>query len=128
MVNLGLRRDREARYYELDAPLETELLTLAEQEQRPAAELVTQLVAEALARRRARTALFQQWESLTTREQQVAALTCLGYTNPQIAAKLFISVHTVDSHQKAIAAKFELHGKDELRYALRDWDFSKWDN
>jgi len=39
MVWLGLKHERGAPYYELDEQLETELLTLAGRERRPAAEI-----------------------------------------------------------------------------------------
>jgi DNA-binding CsgD family transcriptional regulator len=31
--------------------------------------------------------LYERWQKLSLREQDVTALTCLGYTNRQIAAK-----------------------------------------
>ena len=65
--------------------------------------------------------------SLTPREQDVAALACLGYTNRQIAARLGISPDTVKTHVRNLLHKFELHSKDELRSLLQDWDFSAWE-
>jgi len=66
---------------------------------------------------------WQSWNDLTPREQHVAALACLGYTNKQIADRLSISVHTVKSHIRNILQKFEMHSKDELRHYMADWDF-----
>lgn len=43
---------------------------------------------------------------LTAREKEVLALIAEGYTNGQIAEKLFISPLTVDSHRKNLLAKF----------------------
>ncbi len=43
---------------------------------------------------------------LTAREKEVLALIAEGYTNGQIAGKLFISPLTVDSHRKNLLAKF----------------------
>ena len=68
------------------------------------------------------------WEQLTPREQQVAALVCLGYTNHEIAHRLVISTSTVKSHVRNILQKFRLNGKLELKGVLRDWDFSAWDD
>jgi two-component system, NarL family, nitrate/nitrite response regulator NarL len=43
---------------------------------------------------------------LSSREKEVLELIGDGLTNPQIAAKLFISLHTVDSHRKNLLTKF----------------------
>ncbi|MFO8234281.1 MAG: LuxR C-terminal-related transcriptional regulator [Bacteroidales bacterium] len=42
---------------------------------------------------------------LSKREKDVLKLVALGYTNKQIAEKLFISTHTVISHRKNITSK-----------------------
>jgi DNA-binding NarL/FixJ family response regulator len=42
---------------------------------------------------------------LTAREKEVLALIAEGYTNPQIAEKIFLSPFTVDSHRKNLLAK-----------------------
>jgi DNA-binding NarL/FixJ family response regulator len=44
---------------------------------------------------------------LTTREKEVLELIAEGFTNNEIAQKLFISVSTVDTHRKNLLAKFE---------------------
>jgi DNA-binding NarL/FixJ family response regulator len=44
-------------------------------------------------------------EELTTREKDVLQLVALGYSNKEIAGKLFISIHTVISHRKKITEK-----------------------
>ena len=43
---------------------------------------------------------------LTTREKEILLLISDGLTNPQMAAKLFLSLHTVDSHRKNLLTKF----------------------
>lgn len=43
---------------------------------------------------------------ISTREKEVLQLIADGLTNPQIAAQLFISLHTVDSHRKNLLTKF----------------------
>ncbi len=43
---------------------------------------------------------------ISSREKEVLELIADGLTNPQIAAKLFISLHTVDSHRKNLLTKF----------------------
>ena len=75
------------------------------------------------AEREART-----WDNLTPREQHVAALVCLGYSNKEIAGILMVAHSTVKSHVRNILMKFRLNGKLELKGVLRDWDFSAWEN
>jgi len=65
------------------------------------------------------------WISLSTREQQVTALTCLGYRSYEIAGALGISYETVRTHSKHIYAKFGLNRK-ALRLALKQWNFEAW--
>ena len=67
------------------------------------------------------------WESLSERQQEVAALACLSYTNADIAEKLDISLETVKTHIKVILRKFKVLGRHQLRYILRKWDFSDFD-
>jgi len=51
---------------------------------------------------------------LTRREKEVLLLIAEGLTNPQIAEKLFISLHTVDSHRKSLLGKFEVNNTATL--------------
>lgn len=51
---------------------------------------------------------------LSTREQEIVRLTILGFTNVQIAEKLFISTKTVESHKSNIMQKLNLKSKAEL--------------
>ena len=46
---------------------------------------------------------------LSSREKEVLQLIADGLTNPQIAQKLFLSLHTVDSHRKNILTKFAVN-------------------
>lgn len=46
---------------------------------------------------------------LTSREKEVLLLIAEGYTNPQIAEKLFVSPYTVDTHRKNLLTKFEVN-------------------
>ena len=49
---------------------------------------------------------------LTNREKEVLELLAKGYTNPEIAQKLYISPHTVKAHVAAILKK--LNAKNRL--------------
>ena len=51
---------------------------------------------------------------LSERERDVLHLLALGYSNPEIAKKLFISVRTVDTHRAHIMRKLELETRAEL--------------
>jgi DNA-binding NarL/FixJ family response regulator len=51
---------------------------------------------------------------LSSREKEVLQLIADGMTNPQIAAKLFISLHTVDSHRKNLLTKFAVNNTASL--------------
>jgi len=56
---------------------------------------------------------------LSAREQQVLRLLALGYTNPEIAEQLHISVRTAESHRAHIMRKLSLASRADLvRYAL----------
>jgi DNA-binding CsgD family transcriptional regulator len=43
---------------------------------------------------------------LTRREKEILAVAAMGLTTNQIAEKLFISPHTVESHRKNLIEKF----------------------
>ena len=51
---------------------------------------------------------------LSTREQEIVRLMILGFTNIQIAEKLFISAKTVENHKANIMQKLNLKTKAEL--------------
>ena len=127
LERLGLRSRDTRRQYQLEAQVRALIEELAWQEQLPEQEVTNSLLASALAEHRVSQHLMQRWQSLSRREQQVAALACLGYTNPQIAARLGVAPSTIKTHIKSILYKFDLHGKTELGVALHAWDFSEWD-
>lgn len=45
---------------------------------------------------------------LTRREKEVLGLIAEGFTNPEIAQKLFVSIETIDSHRKNLLAKLKM--------------------
>ena len=51
---------------------------------------------------------------LTPREKEVLELIAEGYTNPQIAEKIFLSPFTVDSHRKNLLAKLQVKNTASL--------------
>jgi DNA-binding NarL/FixJ family response regulator len=56
---------------------------------------------------------------LSRREKEILALIAEGYTNPQIAEKLFVSPFTVDSHRKNLLAKLDVKNTAMLiRFAV----------
>ncbi len=126
LARLGFRRDILASHQDVES-FRTLISELAVQEQRSESEIHAGLLAAAIAQRNASQETWCRWQSLSNREQEVAALTCLGYTNHQIAAKLGVSHTTIKTHVRNILTKFQLHGKGELRMALQDWDFREWD-
>jgi two-component system, NarL family, response regulator NreC len=58
-------------------------------------------------------------DPLSNREHEVLRLLALGYTNGEIAAELFISVRTAETHRSHILHKLHLATRADLvRYAL----------
>jgi DNA-binding NarL/FixJ family response regulator len=53
-------------------------------------------------------------EPFSERERDIVHLLALGYTNQEIAKKLFISVRTVDTHRAHIMRKLRLDTRAEL--------------
>jgi len=51
---------------------------------------------------------------LTDREKEILSLIAEGYTNPQIAEKIFLSQFTVDSHRKNLLAKLNVKNTASL--------------
>ncbi|HLN64577.1 MAG TPA: response regulator transcription factor [Symbiobacteriaceae bacterium] len=57
---------------------------------------------------------------LTPREREILILVAEGYTNAEIAKKLYISEKTVQTHRSNILDKLNIHDRTELvRYAIR---------
>lgn len=58
-------------------------------------------------------------DGLSERELEILKLIALGYTNSQVARKLYLSVRTVETHRGHIQLKLGLRDRAELvRYAL----------
>lgn len=65
-------------------------------------------------RRGARRRPSTGWESLTTTEEKVARLASEGLTNPDIAARLYLSRHTVATHLAHVYAKLGIRSRVDL--------------
>ena len=124
---LGFQQDPHPHPYNLNSDLHLIIADLARQEQRSPEELAEHLLSQAVQQRHETQALWQRWLSLSTREQQVAALACLGYTNKEIGLRLGVSGETVKTHLRNALIKFNLKTRSELRMLLSDWDFSAWE-
>ncbi len=55
-----------------------------------------------------------QLPELSPREKEILALIAEGFTNPQIAEKIFLSPFTVDSHRKNLLAKLNVKNTASL--------------
>jgi DNA-binding NarL/FixJ family response regulator len=107
-------------------PLLSSLEQLAQQEQRAIEEIIEELLYFALEEHAASAEKLTMWNGLTPREQETAALACLGFTNAEIADKMVISTNTVKTHIRSVLNKFNVNSKADLRAALASWDFKAW--
>ena len=123
---LGLLRQPGNRFYELGEDMNLTLKDLAAEQGRSRADLASELMSLGLSEYYATDELWQRWEMLSEREQQMVALTCLGYTNGQIAYRMGLSVHTVKFYLHSSLVKFGVRSKADLRQVLGGWDFSAW--
>lgn len=58
--------------------------------------------------------------ALSSREREVLRFTARGFSNLEIAERLFVSPKTVDTYRSRIMGKLDLHRRSELvEYALR---------
>jgi DNA-binding CsgD family transcriptional regulator len=110
----------------LDADLFRILEELATSQGESVSVLVSELLYTVINENSAQVKIDRKWQTLTHREQQVAALTCLGYTNNEIASQLVISVNTVRSHMRNLLGKYHVSSKADLRLILAGWDFQDW--
>ena len=103
----------------------------AREQLRTAHEMFASMGAEAFAARaerelaatgehRARKHSFERREQLTAQEGQIARLAGDGLSNREIAARLFVSPHTVAYHLHKVFAKLEITSRHQLARALPD--------
>jgi DNA-binding CsgD family transcriptional regulator len=60
------------------------------------------------------------WDSLTPAEAKIAALVAQGMTNPQIAARLFLSPRTVATHVSHILGKLDVRSRIDIAREATD--------
>jgi DNA-binding CsgD family transcriptional regulator len=124
---IGLRPISAPRKYMVSESMQVTLTTLSQHDGRPEDDLIQDLLAAGLTHYYSSDVLSNQWETLSSRERDVAALVCLGYANKEIGRKLSISPQTVKTHFRNVLIKFNLRTRSELRLSLQGWDFSLWE-
>src|SRR6266498_3109122 len=124
---IGKRPKSSSRIFELGDPQMVTLTTIAKHEGRPEHELFPDIVDAGLNQYVTKDKLWNRWLSLSAREQDVAALACLGYTNREIGSRLHISPETVKVRLQKALNKFDVTTRSQLKMILEDWDFSEYD-
>ena len=114
-------------WIDVDPDLVPLIVNIAAREGLTPGETVNQLLSIALGEQHMIDENLALWESLTDREKEAAALTCIGYTNHEIAHKMVISPNTVKTHLRNVLQKFNVNSKAELQVLLANWDFHAWD-
>jgi DNA-binding CsgD family transcriptional regulator/tetratricopeptide (TPR) repeat protein len=64
------------------------------------------------------------WAALTTSELTVARLVAEGLTNREVAERLFVSPHTVNSHLRHVFSKLGINSRVELARVARDYEIA----
>jgi len=121
-----LSRKPGSHSFQFDQDVIDSLQVVATDEKRSPQEVASDLLSFALTQRLVVNRYISSWQNLSPREQEIAALVCLNYTNQEIAVLLHISPQTVKTHVRSVLDKFTLRRKADLRQALANWDFSSW--
>jgi DNA-binding CsgD family transcriptional regulator len=64
------------------------------------------------------------WAALTSSELNVARLVAEGLTNREVAERLFVSPHTVNSHLRHVFSKLGINSRVELARLARDYEMA----
>jgi DNA-binding CsgD family transcriptional regulator len=64
------------------------------------------------------------WAAMTTSELPVARLVAEGLTNREVAERLFVSPHTVNSHLRHVFSKLGINSRVELARLARDHEMA----
>ncbi len=114
---------RRQRPFTLDAELLDQVQALAEEIQCDPNDVTFGLITHNLTND---LDTWTRWQGLSMRQQQVAALICLGYSNREIADRLVVEEATVKTHVHNVLIKFNVTGRGELRLLLSGWDMEDW--
>jgi len=58
--------------------------------------------------------LIEKFQSLTPQERKIAGLIASGYTSKEISDKLYLSIHTINTHRKNIRNKLDVKSNVEF--------------
>ncbi|MDX6524553.1 MAG: hypothetical protein QOI43_64, partial [Gaiellales bacterium] len=64
------------------------------------------------------------WAAMTTSELTVARLVAEGLTNREVAERLFVSPHTVNTHLRHVFSKLGINSRVELARLARDYEMA----
>ncbi len=64
--------------------------------------------------------LAEKWKTLTPRQIEVISLVALGYSNTQIADKLYINLRAVESHLYHVFSLLNIHNRTKLAHFFRE--------
>lgn len=116
----------KTRTYSLDETLDETVLNLAIQVNRPVSEVQSDVLTFGLNQYLKNVETRALWDSLSPREQDVTALTCLGYSNRQIALKMGVAESTVKSYLESVLIKLKIRSKHDLRMIFAGITFPDW--
>ena len=114
---IGLKGPKQ--HYHVDIDLAESLENMALEQARDPDEIAADLLAEGIAKREHAGQLPETWKTLSPREQQVASLVRLGYTNREIGEKLYISPSTVKTHVSNALRTCVLHNFGRITAVCR---------
>lgn len=92
----------------------------------PAEQIFLNALEIGLAQQVADSQSIRKWHTLTPKEQEVAALICLGLANDEIATELSIAIGTVKAHVSHILHKLAAENRTHLQEQLRWWHVEDW--
>ncbi len=81
---------------------------------------ISKVVIEGYLQQSARIDAEDNYEKLTDRERQILQMITEGFSNREIAEKLYISIKTVNNHRVNLMDKLDIHNTAKLvKYAIR---------
>lgn len=110
-IDMAVKAMRNGAFHFLQKPVDTEKLVKTIRE-----------CLQQVSRQRSREFVEEAMETLTPRERQIAGLLMQGLNNQSIAARLNLSVRTVENHRAAVYGKLRVNSYDELENLLRNYD------